>query len=47
MPLATACRCHTAGIERLGNLTQRGRPGLLCLANDGQDVRAYPHAPFV
>ena len=38
VPPATSCCCDSARIQRLSNLPQRARTGLLCLSDDGEDV---------
>ena len=42
VPLATASRCDTSGIQCSRNLPQRRRARLLRLADDGQDVGRKP-----
>src|SRR5260370_37534101 len=42
MPLASACRCDTTGVQCLRNGPQGSCTRLLCLLDDGQDVRGVP-----
>jgi hypothetical protein len=40
VPPASSCRWDTARIQRLSNLPQRARTGLLCLTDERQDIRS-------